>query len=208
MALSLDTRSFIGSLILHGLIGLTILQWVHPILVPQHPQVVQVTLVAPTVLGAEEPNNASPSEEEKPIPLQPPEKKQPVKIQGEETPQPPQKQPTPTQLQQLTSGLTSPDAKNTVSAITKPTTAEYLNNPPPRYPEKARLLHQQGTVLLDILVDKNGTPKSIHIMESSGYLLLDHAALEKVRHWKFIPAKRGTQTIEAHVEIPITFRID
>ena len=43
---------------------------------------------------------------------------------------------------------------------------------------------------------------------SSGYERLDRAAVEAVRHWRFAPARRGTETIAAWALVPILFQLD
>ena len=118
--------------------------------------------------------------------------------------EPPQKQ---ARQQRLTSGLSQKQATKLAAAVTKPVAASYLDNPPPRYPEKARLRKQEGTVLLDVRVRTDGTSEDVRVLSSSGYALLDGAALEAVRKWRFVPAKRGSQLIEANVEVPIKFQI-
>jgi protein TonB len=122
--------------------------------------------------------------------------------------QPPKQQPqTQVSQQRLTSGIPHKQATTLAAAVTKPVAASYLDNPPPRYPEKARLRKQEGTVLLDVRISTDGTSEDVRVLSSSGYALLDRAALEAVRQWRFVPAKRGSQLIEANVEVPIKFQI-
>jgi protein TonB len=62
------------------------------------------------------------------------------------------------------------------------------DRPMPDYPKIAIELGQQGTVLLAITVDENGTITDIQVKESSGSNLLDKAALDFVkRHWILKP---------------------
>ena len=67
---------------------------------------------------------------------------------------------------------------------------------------------QQGTVFIEVLVDVKGTPKSIKIDRSSGFKVLDVAALEAIEKWTFVPAHRGSKIVEASVVVPIEFRIN
>jgi protein TonB len=58
------------------------------------------------------------------------------------------------------------------------------DRPQPKYPEIAKQLGQQGTVLLSISVDQTGTITDIQIKESSGSVILDKSTLDWVkRHW-------------------------
>lgn len=86
--------------------------------------------------------------------------------------------------------------------------ADYLNNPAPVYPMLARRIGEQGRVLLKVLVLESGKAHSVEIDKSSGHRQLDKAAIEAVKQWKFIPAKRRSQLISAYVIVPISFSLD
>lgn len=87
---------------------------------------------------------------------------------------------------------------------TKP---DYNLNPPPPYPELARQMRQEGIVMLSVDVDKQGEAVSVKIVQSSGFRLLDQAALKAVRHWKFQPGKLGDIVVESVVHVPVRFRL-
>ena len=84
--------------------------------------------------------------------------------------------------------------------------ADYLHNPAPAYPATSRRLKEQGAVLIFVQVNERGDPLSVQLKQSSGYERLDQAALEAVRLWRFVPAKRGQTPIAASVIVPIHFR--
>jgi protein TonB len=86
-------------------------------------------------------------------------------------------------------------------------TAIYLRNPKPSYPNMSRRLSEQGTVLLRVFVTMTGDATKIELKESSGHPRLDHAALDAVQTWKFVPAKRGEQPVAAWVVVPIKFSL-
>ena len=83
----------------------------------------------------------------------------------------------------------------------------YMKNTPPQYPLIARRRGYQGRVLLEVLVRKDGRAGSIRLARSSGYEVLDRAAIKGVRNWLFHPAKRGDELVEMWVEIPIRFQL-
>jgi len=83
----------------------------------------------------------------------------------------------------------------------------YHLNPPPTYPRVARRRNYQGTVLLDVLVDPQGQPTQVKIARSSGHTILDRSAAKPVRNWRFEPARRGDQTIEMWVQVPVRFEL-
>ncbi|HVY06803.1 MAG TPA: TonB family protein [Burkholderiales bacterium] len=85
--------------------------------------------------------------------------------------------------------------------------ATYLRNPKPLYPAASRRLKEQGTVLLRIFVTAAGHPTQISLKQSSGYERLDHAALQAVPNWKFAPATREENPVDAWVIVPIKFSL-
>jgi protein TonB len=86
--------------------------------------------------------------------------------------------------------------------------AAYLSNPPPTYPLSARRRGIEGTVLVRAEVAAGGECLRAELKKSSGAEVLDQAALEAVKKWRFVPAKRGTQAVVAWVEVPITFKLE
>ena len=86
--------------------------------------------------------------------------------------------------------------------------AAYLNNPEPKYPPLSRRLGEEGKVLLKVRVLADGNPASVDLEKSSSFERLDEAAKQAVARWRFVPAKRGDEPIEASVIVPIVFRLD
>lgn len=86
--------------------------------------------------------------------------------------------------------------------------AAYLQNPQPPYPSMSRRLGEEGKVLLKVRVLPDGNPASVDVEKSSSFGRLDEAAKQAVARWRFVPAKRGDEPIEASVIVPIVFRLD
>jgi protein TonB len=86
--------------------------------------------------------------------------------------------------------------------------AAYLSNPPPAYPLAARRRGIEGTVLIRSKVSAAGECLRAELKKTSGSDLLDQAALEAVKKWRFVPARRGSQAVVAWVEVPITFKLE
>lgn len=86
--------------------------------------------------------------------------------------------------------------------------AAYLRNPAPLYPAIARRSGDQGTVMLKVLVSGEGAPLRVELDQSSGSKSLDSAALEAVKGWRFVPARRGAQNIEGWVRVPVVFKLE
>lgn len=85
--------------------------------------------------------------------------------------------------------------------------ADYLSNPAPVYPAASRSIGEQGRVLLRVLVSPSGEPEEVVVGTGSGFERLDLAALEAVRRWKFVPARRGVEAVTAWVIVPIQFTL-
>jgi periplasmic protein TonB len=86
--------------------------------------------------------------------------------------------------------------------------AAYLRNPPPRYPLIARRNGEEGTVTLRVRVSAAGRAESVSVDTSSGSSTLDRAAVDAVKAWRFVPARRGAEAVDATVLVPVVFRLD
>ena len=113
------------------------------------------------------------------------------------------------------SGAAAPPAPNPVgtSAAAGPTVtaarfdAAYLRNPAPAYPPLSRRLREEGKVLLKVRVSADGRASAVEVAQSAGSERLDRAAREAVARWRFVPARRGEQPVEATVLVPIIFKL-
>ena len=85
--------------------------------------------------------------------------------------------------------------------------ADYLNNPYPKYPKLSLKRKEVGTVWLTLTVTAEGFAKDVRVKETSGYVRLDKAALEAVKRWRFRPARRFGQPVDAEYELPIHFKL-
>jgi protein TonB len=125
-------------------------------------------------------------------------------ITQEETPQeesaPPPQQPVSTPLAEENDTMGAP--------VTPPREdAHQLNNPRPAYPSLSRRLREQGTVLLEILIEPDGSVGEVRIKESSGFKRLDDTAVKAVKQWKYTPAKRGNEPIAYWYLQPLEFSL-
>ena len=84
----------------------------------------------------------------------------------------------------------------------------YLNNPAPDYPPLSRRMGEEGRVLIKVLVAIDGSASEVQLENSSGSDRLDKAALNAVKRWQFIPAKKNNQPLSAYVLVPIKFSLD
>ena len=84
----------------------------------------------------------------------------------------------------------------------------YGFTPRPGYPAVAIRRGYEGSVLLNVRVLPNGKPEEVTVFKSSGYKVLDNAALKAVKKWKFVPAQRGFKAVSSWVKVPIEFRLE
>jgi protein TonB len=88
------------------------------------------------------------------------------------------------------------------------TTPRFRQPPaPPAYPARARELGQEGEVLLDARLDPEGIPQEVVVRRSSGFEMLDRAAIAAVRRWLFEPGRRGGTPVAAWVQVPVRFAL-
>lgn len=78
-----------------------------------------------------------------------------------------------------------------ISRIVKEAVPLYKENPAPVYPLQAKKKGYEGTVILEVLVTKEGKAEKVSVFQSSRYSLLDEAAVSSVKKWRFEPGKTG-----------------
>jgi len=83
----------------------------------------------------------------------------------------------------------------------------YKKNPPPPYPKVARQRGYEGRTLLRVEVLENGEVGRIEVAASSGFDVLDTAALRSVEGWTFIPGTRNGKKTREWVTVPIRFSL-
>ncbi|MEO8012157.1 MAG: energy transducer TonB [Dokdonella sp.] len=78
----------------------------------------------------------------------------------------------------------------------------------PQYPHDAKRRGERGTVLLTVLVDRDGRPTQIEVERSSGSPRLDRAAREAVQQWRFRPVQINGVAVPARGTVPIAFTLE
>ncbi len=212
-----------SALLLHGLL-LSVLLWERqsePVESP--PVAIQVSLLDPEPKTPAQPAPKPPEPvPQKPVPKPvvkpaPVQKPTPVPLAKTPVPNPvvasaPTPQPSAAAAEAATPPA-APVAPTTGPAAGAPVQearfdADYLQNPKPQYPSLSRRMGEEGRVMLRAYVLPSGQPETVELKQSSGSVRLDEAALAAVRKWRFVPARRGGETVAAWVVIPITFRLE
>ncbi len=77
----------------------------------------------------------------------------------------------------------------------------------PAYPELAKQAGIEGTVLLRLLIGRDGKVLSVSIIQSNVTPAMEKAAIAAARKFRFEPARKGTHPVRANMAFPVTFRI-
>lgn len=103
------------------------------------------------------------------------------------------------------SGLSGSSGKE--SDVVQKASPLYKNNPPPSYPQSARTRKLEGIVELNVLVDTKGRVRDLNLRRSSGFTVLDRAAMDSVKGWQFEPGKSSCCPMEMWVVVPMVFKL-
>ncbi len=113
---------------------------------------------------------------------------------------------TPTNAITLVSAVQEPPAAvNSVGTTAFVSEVEYLRAPSPQYPPVSKRLHEQGVVLLRVLIDIDGRALRVEVEQSSGFERLDAEARNAVRRARFKPWTENGRARQAVVLVPIEF---
>ncbi len=86
------------------------------------------------------------------------------------------------------------------------TVPQVIFNPEPGFSDEARKAKQQGIVLLQLVVGKDGHTYDIHVRQSLG-MGLDEKAMEAVRSWRFRPATLNGQPVATQIGVEVDFHL-
>ena len=154
--------------------------------------------------------------------LEPPPEPVPTPEPVSEEPQPPKTEEilTTNQSEEVAAAQPTPEPKRiekkpapqrpTPVAATKTANVPQpvvIRNTPPIYPETARRAGWEGRVTVRVEVSADGSPISVALEKSSGYGVLDQAALRAVKSWRFQPRTMGGVTMAGTVDVPVNFTL-
>ncbi|WP_318441213.1 energy transducer TonB [Photobacterium leiognathi] len=102
--------------------------------------------------------------------------------------------------QHATMGSSEPQLVSKPTFATKPS--------PVSYPRLAKRRGIEGTVLVEVLIGKDGKQLKQKLAKSSGASVLDKAALKAIKLWRFSPHIIDGKAIAHRVQIPVRFKLD
>jgi periplasmic protein TonB len=178
---------------------------------PPKPQAVEIELARPLPMATAP----------KPLPPTPPQRTPAPKPVAPVAPAPAPRESVPTNTTPAPDNSTSSKAETTPAPAPAPVRSEppppvetqavgkmgYQNNPAPVYPDAALERELEGTVWLRVRVLANGRAASVEVQQTSGWRVLDDAALRTVRNWLFVPASRGGTNVDGWASVPIVFKL-
>jgi len=83
--------------------------------------------------------------------------------------------------------------------------AKLISSVPPVYPMLAKNQRVSGNVTIDALIDANGRVTTTKVV--SGPTLLQQAAMDALKQWKYQPASLHGKPVSVHLTVTILFRL-
>jgi TonB family protein len=79
--------------------------------------------------------------------------------------------------------------------------------PAPDYPETALAQRISGSVVIEYTVDTHGETRDIHVVEASPPGVFDQAAMNAVKHWRYVPVVVNGAAIDVPVKARLRFEL-
>lgn len=83
-----------------------------------------------------------------------------------------------------------------------------LHAPSPQYPYLARKNQWEGVTVLEMTVRTDGSIGEITVVQSSGYRVLDQAAVKTVKQWCYRPAFKNGKPVTWPIRVRIKFVLE
>ncbi|MGA7109003.1 MAG: energy transducer TonB [Terracidiphilus sp.] len=99
-----------------------------------------------------------------------------------------------------------PEGKGPVRVSSMVVAGLLLNKSVPAYPAIAKAAGVEGTVVLQATISKTGTIENLRVV--SGPAMLQQAALDAVRSWKYRPYLLNDAPVEVETTVNVVFRMD
>jgi periplasmic protein TonB len=76
----------------------------------------------------------------------------------------------------------------------------------PQYPAIAKAVGAQGTIVLQAMISKTGTIENLHVI--SGPPMLQQAAIDAVKTWRYKPYMLNGQAVEVETTVNVIFKLE
>lgn len=98
-----------------------------------------------------------------------------------------------------------PKQKGPVRVADLPVPPRKITDARPIYPEIARQARREGTVVMEAVLDTSGRVTQLRVIQSVA--LLDQAAMDAVRQWRYTPTTLGGHPVSVLMTITIRFQL-
>jgi protein TonB len=78
----------------------------------------------------------------------------------------------------------------------------------PVYPPAARLRRQEGHVVMEFVVNEDGTTADITVLSAEPRGVFERAAAAAVKAWRFRPGRREGRAVATRVRQRVSFRLE
>ncbi|HVF59649.1 MAG TPA: energy transducer TonB [Thermoanaerobaculia bacterium] len=86
------------------------------------------------------------------------------------------------------------------------TPPEVLSRVEPRYPASARMIRSEGTVVIEVVVETDGSTGDVRVLRGISKAL-DEAAVAAIRQWRFRPARVEGTPVRAYHTVTVRFEL-
>ena len=76
----------------------------------------------------------------------------------------------------------------------------------PKYPSAAKKAYIEGTVVLQVTIDKDGTVGNLHVI--SGPMELIPSAMKAVEQWRYQPYLINNEPVEVETQVQVIFQLN
>ncbi len=90
-------------------------------------------------------------------------------------------------------------------AVEKP--PEVISQVKPVYPELARKAGQEGAVMIEVVVNEQGTIDTAYVVQARPKGIFEEAAIKAAYQWKFSPAYQRDKPVKVRMRIPFRFSL-
>jgi TonB family protein len=85
---------------------------------------------------------------------------------------------------------------------------ERIAGPDPAYPEAARKARREGVVILEAIVERDGSVGAVRVLLDRVGFGTGEAAVSAVQQWRYRPAMFNDRPLAVVMTITVTFRLN
>jgi TonB family protein len=103
-------------------------------------------------------------------------------------------------------GISSADLAGAVRVASAAMEARLVDSRVPAYPDNAKIQGVEGSVVMQVIISRDGTMKRVHVLQ--GDSRLRNAATEAVYKWRYRPYLLNGQPVDVATTITVDFDLD